>query len=76
MTKQEKLIVSAYTGILMVDWDEFHKFAEELLGRPIYTHEFDKEEVVEEILGKVKDDFMKLCEEDDEVCLESKPIVS
>ena len=64
MTKQEKLIVSAYTGILMTDWDEFHKFAEELLGRSIYTHEFDKEEVVEEIVDKVRDDFMKLCEDE------------
>lgn len=64
MTKQEKLIVSAYTGILMADWDEFHKFAEELLGRPIYTLEFDKEEVVEEIVDKVRDDFMKLCEDE------------
>ena len=76
MTNKEKLIVSAYTGILMVEWSEFHQFIEKLLGRPILTHEFDDETVIEEILGKVKDDFMKLCEEDDEVCLERKPIVS
>lgn len=64
MTKQEKLIVTAYTGILMVDWDEFHKFAEELLCRPIYTHEFDKEEVTNEIVNAVRDDFMRLCEDE------------
>lgn len=64
MTKQEKLIVTAYTGILMVDWDEFHKFAEELLGRPIYTHEFDKEEVTNEIVNAVRDDFMRLCDDE------------
>lgn len=64
MTKQEKLIVSAYTGILMTEWDEFHKFAEELLGRPIYTHEFNEEEVVDEIVAKVREDFMRLCEDE------------
>ena len=76
MTNKEKLIVSAYTGILMVEWEELHRFVEKLLGRPVYAHEFDDEAVIEEILAKVKDDFMKLCEEDDEVCLERKPIVS
>lgn len=76
MTNKEKLIVSAYTGILMVEWSEFHQFIEKLLGRPILAHEFDNEEVIEEILANVKDDFMKLCEEDDEVCLERKTVVS
>ena len=76
MTNKEKLIVSAYTGILMVEWSEFHQFIEKLLGRPVLAHEFDDEAVIEEILANVKDDFMKLCEEDDEVCLERKPVVS
>ena len=76
MTNKKKLIVSAYTGILMVEWSEFHQFIEKLLGRPILAHEFDNEEVIEEILANVKDDFMKLCEEDDEVCLERKSVVS
>lgn len=64
MTKQEKLIVTAYTGILMVDWDEFHKFAEELLGRPIYSHEFSEEAVTNEIVAAVKEDFMRLCDDE------------
>ena len=63
MTKQEKLIVSAYTGILMVDFHELHKFFEEKAGRPIFTHEFANEELVEELKDLVREDFMKLCEE-------------
>lgn len=66
MTNKEKLIVSAYTGILMVEWSEFHKFIEKLLGRPILTHEFDNEELIEEILANVKDDFMRLCENEED----------
>ena len=63
MTKEEKLIVSAYTGILMVDFDELHKFIEKRLGRPVFTHELADELVCKEIEKAVKEDFLKLCEE-------------
>ena len=39
MTKREAAIVSAYTGVLIGDFDEVHKYIEELLGRPVFTHE-------------------------------------
>lgn len=65
MTKNEKLIVSAYTGILMVDWDEFLDFAEEKLGRPILAKETDTEKFAMQLMSVVEDDFMKLC--DDEI---------
>ena len=61
MTKQEKLIVSAYTGILMTDFSEFHGFVEKRLGRPVYTHEFASKELMEELKASVKADFLKLC---------------
>lgn len=63
MTKEEKLIVSAYTGILMVDWDDFLDYAETLLGRPILAKETNTEEFAEAIMAAVKDDFAKLYEE-------------
>lgn len=62
MTKEEKLIVSAYTGVLMVDFDELHHYAEKLLGRPLWTHEFASESLVNEIKEKSTADFMKLCD--------------
>ena len=37
MTKQELIVVSAYTGFLMCDFNDLHKYVEEKLGRPIYT---------------------------------------
>ena len=40
MTKKEKLIVSAYTGVLMTKFDELHEFVEKKFGRPVWTHEF------------------------------------
>ena len=61
MTKEERLIVSAYTGVLMTDMGDLHDFIEEKLGRPVYTHELADELVVKELKKAVKKDFLKLC---------------
>ena len=61
MTKKEKLIVSAYTGVLMTDFGDLHEFIEEKLGRPIWTHELADKLVMEELKKAVKEDFLKLC---------------
>lgn len=64
MTKQEKIIVSAYTGILMCDFDDMHKYIEEKMGRPVFTHQLADEKFVEKIKEAVKPDFLELCNED------------
>lgn len=33
MTKEEKLIVSAYTGVLMTDFSDLYEFIEEKIGK-------------------------------------------
>lgn len=63
MTKEERLIVTAYTGILMVDWEEFLDYTETLLGRPVTAKEIDTEEFAVAVMTAVKDDFAKLCED-------------
>lgn len=63
MTKQEKLIVSAYTGVLMVKYSDLHEFIEERLGRNVWTHELADKSIAEKLKDAVKEDFMKLCEE-------------
>lgn len=62
MTKEEKLIISAYTGILMTDFNDMHEYAEKKLDRPIFTHEFAEESTVNELKEAVKEDFLKLCD--------------
>lgn len=64
MTEQEKIIVSAYTGYLMCDFEKMHSYIEEKLGRPLFTHEMADDSVLEEIKKAVKRDFIKLCEEE------------
>lgn len=61
MTKEEKLIVSAYTGILMTDFDSLHEFIEKKLGRPVWTHELADRLVWNELKETLKEDFLKLC---------------
>lgn len=62
MTDREKAIVMAYTGVAMLTGDKlsvFYKYAEEILGRPVFTHEFAT--CAEEIREKAKPDFLRLC---------------
>lgn len=61
MTKQEKIIVSAYTGFLMCGFSDLHKFIQDTLGRPVWTHELASAQVQEEIREKVKPLFLALC---------------
>lgn len=69
MTDQEKAIVMAHTGICMLAGDKFsifHKYVEEICGRPIWTHELANENVINEIKEKSKPDFLRLCEGGDD----------
>ena len=61
MTKQERIIVSAYTGVLMCNFDDVHKYIEEKLGRPVFTHELGCDKVEREIKAATKSDFLALC---------------
>lgn len=67
MTLKEKLIVSAYTGYLMCDMSEVHKYIEELLERPVWSHELANPDIQAKIQEKSREAFMKLCndKEDD-----------
>lgn len=69
MTDREKAIVMAYTGTAMLVGEKlpiFHKYIEDILGRPVWTHEFADHSVWEEIKEKSKSDFLELCKEEGE----------
>ncbi len=66
MTKQECAIVMAYTGTVMLTGDNlmiYYKYLNDIMGRPVYTHELAVKEIQEEIKEKSMDDFLKLCRE-------------
>ena len=62
MTDREKAIVMAHTGICMLTGDKFrifHKYVDDIMGRPIMTHEIGL--LADTIKEKTKADFMALC---------------
>lgn len=62
MTDKEKAIVMAHTGICMLTGDKFqifHKYVEDIMGRPIMTHEIGQ--LADTIKEKTKADFIALC---------------
>ena len=67
MTDKEKAVVMAHTGICMLTGEKFsifHKYIEELMGRPVFTHELANAETVNQIKEKSKEDFLELCKDE------------
>ena len=61
MTWKEAILLSAYTGVLLVpDFSDVHKFCEDTLGRPIWIHEFADQDVQKEIREKLRPQIMEL----------------
>jgi hypothetical protein len=57
MTKREAAIVSAYTGCILGEPSELHKYAEEKLGRSIFRYEIALAEIAKELRVKSREDF-------------------
>lgn len=66
MTEKERVIVTAYTGILMSSFNNFHEYVEEKLNRPVFTHELVEKTVWDEIKEATKEDFLALCNHEDD----------
>ena len=64
MTDKEKAVIMAYTGYAMLTGDKFsifHKYVEDLMGRPVYTHELGISMIQDELHERSLDDFLALC---------------
>lgn len=62
MTKKETVVIEAYTGVCMLtgnDRNLFYKYINQLMGRPVYTHELPA--LSNEIKEKAKSDFINIC---------------
>lgn len=64
MTKHEKIVVSAYTGCMLCDFNDMHAYIEKLLGRPVFTHELATKAVCDEIRERARPDLEAICKED------------
>ena len=66
MTRRQAAIMSAFTGILCGPFEDMHGLAEELLGRPVWTHEFASKELAEQLKDKARPLFEEICAQREE----------
>lgn len=62
MTRRELAIVGAFTGICAGPFGDLHEYIEEIMERPVFTHELGCKKMAEEIKQKSKADFIGLSE--------------
>jgi len=63
MTREEGLIIGAYTGVLMSpSFSDLHTFIEEIMERPVLTHEMGDKDFMNELKEKVKPQFIQVVE--------------
>lgn len=61
LTKEQAVIISAYTGFLACSFSDLQEYAQKLMGRPIWTHEFADPVVADKIRELSKQDFLAIC---------------
>lgn len=61
LTKEQAAIIGAYTGIAAGPFSDIHGYAEKVLGRPVWTHEFADNRLSEKLRTAAKDDFLSIC---------------
>ena len=54
MTKREAAVLGAFTGILIGEFSDMHKYIEEIMGRSVWTHELGNEDIVAEVKDKAR----------------------
>ena len=60
LTREQAAVIGAFTGITCSPFSCIHEYAERVLGRSIWTHEFASERLMEELKEAARADFMKL----------------
>lgn len=64
MTKEECTIITAFTGVSMLqgkDINLLYKYAEERLGYPVMTHDMANEKFWKDLKHEAENDFFDLC---------------
>lgn len=64
LTKEQAVIVSAFSGTCCAEFSDVHQKIEQLLGRPVWTHELADKAVWAQVKEAVKDEFISICPEE------------
>lgn len=60
LTKEQAVILTAYTGIFMCNFDDLHQYAEKVLDRSVFTHEFASKEFMLNLKNASTPDFFSI----------------
>ena len=61
MTKQEAILISAYTGYLLTkNFQDVHRFIEETVGRPVQTIEMGNDKFMEILKEKLRPQIIEM----------------
>ena len=60
LTREQSAVISAFTGILCGPFEAMHEYVEQIMGRPVMTHEMGDEEIARQIKEKSREDFLAL----------------
>ncbi len=59
--KRAAAIISAFTGFLASEsFSDLHEYIEEVMGRPVMTHEMASKTFATELRERSKDDFLEV----------------
>lgn len=61
LTKNQAAIIGLYTGFTCGPFSDLHEKAEAALGHAIWTHEFASKELMAELKGLVKPEYVHAC---------------
>lgn len=61
LSKYQGIVITGYTGIMVVDFSSFHADVESRMGRPVWTHEFANKEFFDEVKELYAEEFRAIC---------------
>lgn len=61
LTKEQAIVISAYTGIMCCSFSLLHEDVEKRFGCPVFTHQFGDREFMEKIQEVYREDFIGMC---------------
>lgn len=64
LTKEQAIIISGYSGILICRFSDLHEDVEKRVGRPVWTHEMGDAQFMENLQTLYREDFIALAPEE------------
>ena len=64
ISHHDRLVISAYTGYMLADFNDIHAFIAKTLGRPVYNHEFAESALLNEIHSKLENEWRDICKKE------------